>query len=287
MIPNTTALRDLKATRVWHRAEVCKITLAGETTPIRLSTADYVVVGPDSEVFNPGGPLLSRGDIVRQAGLGVQTLELKITPRPGSTIYGRSWRVCLRDGIFDGAKVEYFFAFSAKDAPGDCSLLGLERQFVGEIADAYPKNLELVFNCEDAMRRLEAPHPVALVQNQCANTLFDGLCGLSKASFTETKAVGSGPSITSIAMTSANPAGFYDLGTIRFTSGPCWGIRRQVRSWNGSTLKLAAALPRNPQVGDTFEVTRGCLKTPAACTAFGNSVNFRGFLRVPVAETAI
>lgn len=286
MIINSAGLLAIKASRKWHRAEVCRITLPDDATPIRLSTADYTISAPSAETFASGGPLMTRGDIVRQAGLGAQTLELRVTPRPSSTIYGRSWKTCLRDGIFDGAKIEYLFAFSPLASPGDCSA-GLELQFSGVVADAYPKGLELVLNCEDPLRALDTMHPVNTVQNQCVNMLYDSVCGLSKAAYTETKAVGAGPSITSIPMTSGNAAGFYDLGTVRFTSGACWGIRRQVKSWNGTTLTLNAALPRAPAAGDTFEVTRGCNKTIAACTAFSNQAKFRGFLRVPVAETAI
>lgn len=287
MITNTSALTALKATRKWVRAEVCRITLVDETTPIRLSTADYRVLAPSAETFERGGPLLARGDIVRQAGLSAQSLELRVTPRPTNLIYGRSWKQCLRDGIFDGAKVEYLFAFSDAATPGDCTTLGLELQFVGEIADAYPKGLELVLNCEDPLRRLDTQFPVALFQNQCVNTLYDAQCGLAKASYTESKAVGASPTALVIAMTSANPAGFYDLGTIRFTSGTCQGIRRLVRSWNGTALTLAQALPRVPAPGDTFTITRGCNKSVGACTGFGNLPKHRGFQRVPVAETAI
>ena len=287
MITNTAALAALKATRKWVRAEVCRITLPDETTPILLSTADYPILAPSAETFTLGGPLLSRGDIVRQAGLGVQNLELRVTPRATNLIYGRSWRQCLRDGIFDGAKVEYLFAFSALSAPGDCTSIGLELQFVGEIADAYPKGLQLILNCEDPLRRLDTQFPVALFQNQCVNTLYDANCGLVKASYTESKSVGASPTITTIPMTSANPAGFYDLGTLRFTSGTCQGIRRLVRSWNGTALTLAQALPRVPTAGDTFTITRGCNKSYAACTAFGNQAKHRGFQRIPVAETAI
>jgi hypothetical protein len=34
-------------------------------------------------------------------------------------------------------------------------------------------------------------------------------------------------------------------------------------------------------VGDTLEISQGCGKTRAACLAFDNVVNFRGFPDVP------
>jgi uncharacterized phage protein (TIGR02218 family) len=286
MISNSAELLALKALRQWVRAEVCRIYLPEESTPIRLSTADYTISAPSAETFSPGFPLLARGDIVKQAGLGVQNLELRITPRATDLIYGRTWKTCLRDGIFDGARVEYLFAFSPGDTPGDCSA-GLELQFVGEVADAYPRGLDMILNCEDPLRRLDAPHPVAVYSTQCTNTFCDALCGLSKATYTASKTVGTGPTITTIPMTSAVAAGGYDLGQIRFTSGPCWGIRRMIRSWDGTALTLASALPRVPTAGDTFEVTRGCVKSYEACGEYSNTAKFRGFPRVPKAETAI
>lgn len=284
MISVSPALAAIIAGRKWVRAEVCRIVLPDDPVPILLSTAAYPVVAP-GQTYPGSGPLMTRGDIVREAGLKSQTLELRITPRPADQIYGRSWRTCLKDGIFDGASVTYSFAFMPLDAPGDASA-GLIQAFVGTIGDAYPRGLELIFQCDDPLKVLDTPYPVQVYQTQCPNVLFDARCGLDKADFLETETVNASPTVMTIPITNSRPDGYFDRGQIRFTSGPCRGIRRMIRTWDGATLTLGSALPRPPLAGDTIELLPGCLKTQANCVALGND-RHRGFPHVPKAETAI
>jgi hypothetical protein len=55
----------------------------------------------------------------------------------------------------------------------------------------------------------------------------------------------------------------------------------------GGTLALYAPLAAVPAVGDTLEIRRGCEKTRAACMAYSNIDNFRGFPDVPGSDQVL
>lgn len=82
----------------------------------------------------------------------------------------------------------------------------------------------------------------------------------------------------------AFPANHFAQGTVLFTSGDNSGVRVEVIASSAGQLFLLLPLPYPPQVGDTASVTRGCTKTVAACTAYGNLANFRGEPYVPGQE---
>jgi len=47
-------------------------------------------------------------------------------------------------------------------------------------------------------------------------------------------------------------------------------------------IQLSYPLPNIPSAGDTFNMSQGCLRTQAACSAYGNLPRFKGFPYVPV-----
>ncbi len=83
--------------------------------------------------------------------------------------------------------------------------------------------------------------------------------------------------------------GYFDYGTVRWTSGLNAGLRMEIKShtYTGSpgtdaTLTLQLAMPYAIGGGDAFVLQPGCDKTKATCIAkFNNLVNFRGFSFVP------
>lgn len=71
-------------------------------------------------------------------------------------------------------------------------------------------------------------------------------------------------------------------GLVTWTTGLNAGSIRKVYRHPGSgVIELALPTIRPLQVGDTFTIVEGCLRTRAACIARGNVLNFPGFDQKP------
>lgn len=72
-------------------------------------------------------------------------------------------------------------------------------------------------------------------------------------------------------------------GTVEFTSGALAGTLpvEIFELTTGTTIDLYYPLVEAPTIGDLLLVTEGCPKTRAACKAFGQILNFRGFPDMP------
>jgi hypothetical protein len=91
-------------------------------------------------------------------------------------------------------------------------------------------------------------------------------------------------------------SGWFDLGTVTFTSGVNNGLIRTVKSYTRivprsgpmtGVLNFTLPLPNVPGIGDTFTAYAGCDKQQATCAGkFHNISHFSGEPYVPVAETA-
>ena len=89
-------------------------------------------------------------------------------------------------------------------------------------------------------------------------------------------------------------SGFYDLGTIEFTSGVNNGITRTVKSYTKgefgalSSISLAVPLVTACSYLDTFNIYPGCNKSLNVCTTkFANTDNFRAEPFVPAPESVV
>ena len=86
----------------------------------------------------------------------------------------------------------------------------------------------------------------------------------------------------------SNPTGYFDQGTIQFTSGPNAGQIRTIRSQVGGVITVVLGLLEPPNDGDTFIAYPGCDRTRATCSAkFSNLLRHRGFKDVPIPETIV
>ena len=120
----------------------------------------------------------------------------------------------------------------------------------------------------------------------CSNQLGDARCGVNLASYTDTVTVSSVTDAFTFAVTgSARANDYFALGAIKFTAGDNNGLSYDVRKWtlSGGIIKLASALKRPVQIGDTATIHAGCDRTSGAagCTRFANIVRFFGFEHLP------
>jgi hypothetical protein len=84
--------------------------------------------------------------------------------------------------------------------------------------------------------------------------------------------------------------GWYNYGTLKFTSGVNEGVKVSVRSFGGfpKGFTFLEPLPNHPTEGDTYEVTRGCDRTWQTCkNVFNNVHNHRGHPHMPTETQAL
>ena len=127
-------------------------------------------------------------------------------------------------------------------------------------------------------------------QATCDAELGDGRCGvnLEAASFRGTGAVVD--RLRDRAFTASGLAGYadgwFDLGTVEWTSGANAGRRAEVMRHESAGGVVAFTLLEAPvraiAEGDAFVARAGCPKRLEACRdKFGNVANFRGFPHIP------
>jgi uncharacterized phage protein (TIGR02218 family) len=160
--------------------------------------------------------------------------------------------------------------------------------FVGRVAEIDAGRSLATFSVNSHLELLNLNMPRNLYQSGCVNTLYDANCTLNQASFAVAGTLSNVTSPATFNATLSQPAGFFNLGSITFTSGANAGLSRTVKSWGANTINLIAPFPVAPAIGDGFNIYPGCDKSQATCSAkFGNLKNFRGFPYVPENSTAV
>lgn len=290
-------------------ADLLTIVPADGSTPVRLTSADFDVSAVSqydnaSHTFSSVGPRFTRGRVKVAVGLAVDDLQLTIAPdNILHTLAGLPWAQAVRQGFLDEAQVMLERAFVP--AWTDFSA-GTIITFAGRVGKTDPQRnqIDLEVAC-DLELLAETQMPRNVFQPGCLHTLFDSGCALSKAAFQVSSAAAAGSTVSSIAATVSGVSGYYDLGTITFTSGVNAGVSRAVKHFTAgspSTIVLARPFSVAPAIGDTFTMTPGCdkavvLPVPSAnagdvrfgtCNAkFNNLLHAKAFPFVPLPENAL
>lgn len=226
---------------------------------------------------------IARGKTRLVIGVQVDTLDISIYTANTSTD-NISFIQDLNSGMLDGARVLVQRAFMANF--GDTTP-GVLHQFSGSIADVSFGRTEIAMTVKSDLQLLDTPMPRNLYQTGCLHSLFDTQCALAKTAYAVTNAAGSGSTRTALLTTLAQADGYFDMGTVTFTSGQNLGISYTVKTHAAGTLTLIRPTLFTPAAGDTFTAAPGCDKTQATCTAkFSNLANFRGYPYIPAPETA-
>ncbi len=292
------------------------------------------LVRPDRMV----GPRLVRKGLSAKAGTEVVELEIDIAldgtdqlpPADGDPATPRfGLGEAILGGLFDGARVELrrlvlpghptypLWAQSLADrgdlGPGDLSL-GAVHMFLGRVTgDSEVSRSHAVLRVKSIPEALGLQMPWRIYQPGCLWTLYDKGCGLSRTgsfagqSFQFIGTIDMALDETRLRLPfpgPPQPTGFFDFGTVTFTSGVLSGFTATISKWTngaifGNELELLLRLPRLPAPGDGVCLQAGCDKVgyvidPADGTVvdgtcqvkFGNGLRFSGQAHVPIPTTA-
>lgn len=249
----------------------------------------------DGHLFSAGGqtgPYFKRegenSEISWKVGLEVDTLQLVVIPKDGQ-IGGVDFGIACRVGYFDFADVLVERAFMPTYGDVSAGTLIIFNGLMGEIDPAGRSSINFTINSYTDLLNISMPRNK--YQSPCTNTLYDNACALNRATFAVNSAVAAGSSQTSINAVLAAPTGYFDRGSVVFTSGDNNGVSRGIKTYtNGSpsSFSLIPPLPFAVAIADTFTVYPGCDKTMTTCQQkFDNLENFRGYPFIPVPETAV
>lgn len=109
-------------------------------------------------------------------------------------------------------------------------------------------------------------------------------CGISLSGFQQSGSVASSPDAKTIVPSAGltGASGYFNQGIINFTSGVLNGKSFEIKSWDGTTLKMYLPLPAQPAASDAFTITPGCNHTTGDCiNKFNNIINFKGEPFIP------
>jgi uncharacterized phage protein (TIGR02218 family) len=296
MQPATPALKALLATRQFYRSDLYIFTLA-DGSPLRWSGGDCDIVS-EGVLYPCGGavgPYFGRQGNAAQCHqkLGTDVDSLTVHALPGrATVKGAPFLSAVQNGVFDGAWMELRRAYApalANVAHWPIPATGSVRRFLGRVAEADAGGLVATFTINSPMELLQRQLPRNLYQPGCLNVVGDDACGVDLDAYGVGGAAGAGSDALRIYASLPQTSGWFDLGTVAFTSGGLAGQARSVRSWVApNTITLMTPFPMPPAAGDTFVITPGCDGSLGVhgCPKFDNLANFRGFPFVPPPSTA-
>lgn len=262
---------------------------------LRYTTADVDLAHPISGlVYSHVGPAIRRGSIKSEVGLVVAKCSITLGVNDSLTIGSVAWPAFAERGGLDGATV--LIERTYMNFWGDLNH-GVVVLFSGRVSDVQPTRTEIQLEVSSDVELLNLPMPRRLYQPGCMRSLFDAGCRVSLDDFRVSAVVGAGSTLTVlyIAAGATNlryTAGFYNLGSVRFTSGANNGVLRSVSQYGNDPdnlfVRVIPALDVVPTAGDTFQLFPGCNKTMDDCTQkFDNIAQFGGFPYVPIPETAL
>ena len=265
-----------------HKADIYTVTLASGAQ-LRWSGADTALV-VDGQTYALG-PGITRNRLRWVVGVEVSSLDLTVTDVAGTTINGVPLMAFIRGRGLYGARVQLDRVFwGALDA----GPVGTLSWFSGRVGETDLDRYAAQITVKSDLELLDVMVPRDVYQPGCLNTLYDSLCGVSRAGLTVSSAAAGATNASRIRFPHvlAQAAGYFDLGVVTFTGGPNTGLSRTVRNHTADNLTVLQPWPFDVTEGDAFTVYPGCDKSLATCTGtFSNAARFRGQPFIPIAET--
>lgn len=296
----STALQNLLAEyrqgkrRTWYIAELYTFWLKMDLSynsgyfnsgTILLRTGHDVdlTVGGNKYVHMP----IQHGDINEKNGVETTNTEININYNPNDVIpeLNTTWIDAIKGGTFDGCYISIDRLYSPipwqYKMPNISTDYVLKARFFGRADVTEVKLTQAKLDLKSPTDLLNAQLPRNLVKPSCLNRFCDSMCGLNKANFASNVTAQSGSSKTAVKVPSGFSNGYFTQGTMMCTGGANVGVSRSIKTFANNIAVPAQPFANDVQAGDTFTFWRGCAKTMAACQAYGNMANFRGFPFLP------
>mgnify|MGYP001583304435 CR=1 FL=1 len=264
---------------IW--ADLYTFTLS-DNTILRFTGADSDLV-VDGNLFSSAGPHLQRGTTKCQIGVEVDQLQITFFVNSTVELAGVPLTQFTRNGGFDGARVLLERVFMA--TWGDTSA-GTLINFGGRIADITVSRTKVEMSVNSDLELLNIQMPRNIYQVGCVNSLYDEACTLDPALFISAGNTGGGSSSVLITCNLSQANGYFELGTMTYTTGANAGASRTVKRYTVGSLVPSLPFEFAPEAGDLFFAKPGCDKKSATCSGkFSNLVNFRGYPTIPSPES--
>lgn len=252
-----------------------KIAPAGLPPMLFTNHDQDITVGADT--FTPstsfGGSAVSRREGMSVDNLSISALVSTDIPEND-----------LLSGKYDAAAITLYLVQWTDPSAG---LMVIKRGHLGEIASTQGAFETEMRGLSEALQRRQGE----TYGLQCSAKFGDSKCGLDIALYTHNTTLLSWDDNRTIAIGTAEAEGYFQYGTVTFTSGNNMGreyriaghVKRDGTDW----LVLQEALPIRPQTGDTLVAVRGCNKSTTFCKIVANFINYRGFPFIPTEAEAM
>lgn len=152
----------------------------------------------------------------------------------------------------------------------------------GRILSVARNGLKAEVRCESVYTSIKRPELRRLYQRPCPHVLYSGACGISSATYRETKTIiaTSGVEIT-LGEMGAFPDGYFAGGYLELEYETGKFERRGIASHVASVVTLSFPII-GIQNGALVKIYPGCDHTIATCDGkFSNSANYGGFTHIP------
>ena len=232
-------------------------------------------IGDGAETYSPETGI-TPSDLSLSVGLGGDDMEITGPLVDTATEAWHVTKTAILGGRFDDAVAHYFQVNWNALADGAIKLLK-GRVVLAEIEGG---RFKLTIHSEASKFSQEIGR---IITPYCDADFGDARCGYSITPLSATVTAATSLRQITVSFTGTYANDYFNKGTVTFTSGALNGTRPvEVSDWTSAgVITLWTELAELPEIGDTLQLRQGCDKTRAACMAYSNILNFRGFPDVP------
>lgn len=283
----TAAMASHVAGSAHTRARMLRLDMVDGST-VAVTDHDRLLafdLGDGSADYSPRTGIVA-SDLALSTGFDADDVEVTGPLVEAATEAWHVTKTMVEGGRFDDAEAR-FFEVNWSDLSAGAAKLLKGRVVLAEVIGG---RFKLAINSEIARFAQETGRTIT---GFCDADFGDTRCGFAVVQVAATVTAVTGARQFTISFAGTYADDYFNLGLVRFTSGELDGCRPvEVFDWasggaGAGTVALWAELPEAPGIGDTLEISQGCGKTRAACLAFDNVVNFRGFPDVPGSDQVL
>lgn len=254
-----------------HRFATCWIFERTDGVVLRFTDHNTILTVDGNQYTPVGSP--STSAVERKDGTGGNNFTAKSYVDSASITHADLVAGRYRDCVVTEFLVNWKYPWQGKFRVSVCRIL--ETAFSKEVWEA---------SVEDLKSRMKQKVGRVYARN-CDYVFGDpDTCGVDLSSLADTGVIGTVTSnrLFTVAGLAAQPDGYFNDGTIEWSTGANSGLKSEIKSHVGSTMELHVKTAFDVGVGDQFNITPGCKHTREACKSFqGNLLRFGGFPTVP------